>query len=324
MPKKVILDVDTGTDDSVAIMTALLSPDIQLEAICTTWGNLTIEETTRNTLAVVERMGADVPVYKGCHTAMCKMLVGDRLPRQSRIAYNEQGEVIPMHLSDMGLPDPTIKEQPTPATLFYIDYLKKATEPVTLIPVGSLTNLGHAFRIAPEIVRNVEKIVIMGGGNKISNVTMRTEANVWCDPEAAQIVLHSGAEVLWVPLDATHEGCLTLEDCQRFRALNTFAGDFTAELTEHRIKVYGQTQPLSVPDAAPVHDALAVCAVIDPTVLKDVEHVHCEIGFNDFGDGQTIIDRREKPDAPNCWWAYDADRFKFADMLCDILGRGCK
>lgn len=64
--------------------------------------------------------------------------------------------------------------------------------------------------------------------------------------------------------------------------------------------------------------------MIDPTVLKDVEHVHCEIGFNDFGDGQTIIDRREKPDAPNCWWAYDADRFKFADMLCDILGRGCK
>lgn len=313
-PIKVILDVDTGSDDAVAIITAILRPELQVEAICSVNGNVDIDHTTDNTLRVVQALGADVPVYRGCAAPMVRDLVPNRLPKMQKDPVVD-GKALHMHETVLNLPAPTIREQEMPATLFYIDYLKHATEKVTLIPVGPLTNLGHAFRIAPEIVKNVEKIVIMGGGDHVSNVTGCAEFNIWQDAEAAQIVLKSGAPILWVSLDATHTGCLTLDDCARFREINTLASNFTAELVEHRIKVHNAGQPLDVPDAAAVHDALAVCAVIDESVLTDIRDVHLEVALNDYGEGETIVDRREKPDAPNCRFAYVGDRHRFARML---------
>ncbi len=328
MAKKIILDVDTGSDDAVAIMAAILSEDIDLVALCTVWGNLDIDHTTDNTLRLVEAMGKGdkIPVYKGCHTAMCKYLYDDRLEDRknldgsgARVARDENGNPIHMHEPELDLPAPTIKEQAMPATLFYIDYLRNATEKLTLVPVGPRTNLGHALRIAPDIVKNIEEIVIMGGGDKVGNVTGCAEANIWHDPEAAEIVANCGARVVWVPLDATHSACLTKDDCERFRALGTFAGNFAADLTAHRIVVHNATQPLEIPDAAAVHDALCICYLIDPTVLDDLRPVHISVSFGDWGDGETIVDRREGHIEPNGYFAFHGDRVKFANILCDVF-----
>ena len=103
--------------------------------------------------------------------------------------------------------------------------------------------------------------------------------------------------------------------------LNTVAGKFIAELCEQRIIVHNATQPLDVPDAAAVHDALCIAYLIDPTVLKDVRHVHCNVGFRDFCEGQTILDMRYFTEPANCWFAFDGDRFKFADILCDLASK---
>lgn len=328
MARKIILDVDTGSDDAVAIMAAVLSQDIQLEAVCSVAGNKDIDKTTENTLRVVQLLGADVPVYRGCKEPLVKFLCPDRLDRASRgcrgTMVDENGKVHMMHSDYLDIPPAVIHEQELTAPEFYVQYLRRATEKVTLVAVGPLTNLAVALTMDPSLVEKVEEIVIMGGGYNITNVSPTAEFNIWYDPEAAQRVLHCGAKITLVPLDATHAACLTLDDCRRFEALGTVSGKFAAELCRQRIEMHTMGQPLAVPDAAAVHDALCIAYLIDPTVLKDVRHVHCDIGFRDFCEGQTILDPRYYTEEKNCYFAFDGDRFKFADILCDLFARDKK
>ena len=321
MARKIILDVDTGSDDAVAIMAAILSPDIQLEAVCSVAGNKDIDKTTENTLRVVELLGAEVPVYRGCREPLVKFLCPDRLEREEKKKVVKDGKVVEMHSDYLDIPTATIREQDISAVEFYVQYLRQAKEPVTLVAVGPLTNVAMALMVDGTIVEKIEEIVVMGGGYNITNVTPTAEFNIWYDPEAAQRVISSGVRVTMVPLDATHAACITLDDCKRFRALNTVSGDFAAELCEQRIVMHNAAQPLDVPDAAAVHDALCIAYLIDPGVLKDVRHVHCVVGFRDFCEGQTIVDPRYYTEEKNCYYAFDGDRFKFVDVLCDLFAR---
>ena len=325
MARKIILDVDTGSDDAVAIMAAVLSEDIQLVGLCSVAGNKDIDKTTENTLRVVQYLGADVPVYRGCRAPLVKFLCPDRLPlRRAKGPLVIDGKEIQMHSDYLDIPPAKIKEQPISAPEFYVQYLRAAEEPVTIVAVGPLTNVAMALMLDPKIHDKIEEIVVMGGGYNITNTSPSSEFNIWYDPEAAQHVVHSGVKVTLVPLDATHAACITLDDCKRFRALHTKAGNFAAALCEQRIMVHNDSQPLDVPDAAAVHDALCIAYLIDPTVLKDVRHVHCDIGFRDFCEGQTILDMRYYTEPKNCYFAFDGDRFKFADILCDLFARSEK
>lgn len=321
MAIKVILDVDTGSDDAVAIMAAALSPDIDLVAICTVWGNKAIKNTTDNTLRLVDAMGLKVPVYKGCDTAMVKYLTQDYVENKPRAVVMHNGKPFTMHSEHLDLPNAVTKPQDMPAACFYVDYLRKATEKITLVPVGPLTNVALALRIAPDIAEKIDQIVIMGGGSKISNCNPWSESNIWHDPEAAQIVANCGAKVVWVPLDATHEACITIDDVKRFREIGSFSANFAAEQCQQRIIVHNAQQPLDIPDAAAVHDALCIAYLIDPTVITDLRHCHIEIGLSGYGEGQTIVDQRAFPLEKNGYFAYHADRFKFVDILCDCFSR---
>ncbi len=320
MAEKIILDVDTGSDDAVAIMTAILSPEIQLEAICSVAGNKAIDKTTENTLRVVQYLDADVPVYRGCAEPLVKFLREDRLPLRT---FDKQvmvdGKEVQMHADYLEIPEAEIKEREIPAPVFYLHYLRQAEEPITLIAVGPLTNLAVAFMLDPNIVEKIKKIVIMGGGYEVTNASSTAEFNIWYDPEAAQRVLDSGAELVFVPLDATHAACVSQADCARFRESGTKSSIFAAELIEQRIIMHNAFQPLEIPDAAAVHDALAVCYVIDKFVLKDVRQVHCAIGFRGLAEGQTVIDPRYVTEAKNCSFAFDGDRKRFVEMLSEIL-----
>lgn len=322
MVEKIILDVDTGSDDAVAIMTALLSPDIQVEALCSVAGNKDIDKTTENTLRVVELLGADVPVYRGCKQPLVKFLRDDRLPPIKTNSKGEvDGEVIQMHADYLDLPHATIHEMEVPAPMFYVEYLRKLKEPITIVAVGPLTNVAMALMLDPEIVNHIKQIVIMGGGYQVANVTSTAEFNIWFDPEAAQKVLNCGAKIVFVPLDATHAACVSGDDCKRLHEINTKASHFAADLIEQRIIAHNAFQPLAVPNAAAVHDALAVCSLIDPSVLKDLRHVHCDIGFSDYSEGQTVIDPRFLTEEKNCYFAFDGDRVKFVDLLCEIFAQ---
>lgn len=327
MARKIILDVDTGSDDAVAIMAAILSPEIQLEALCSVDGNKDIDKTTENTLRVVQLLGSNVPVYRGCRGPLVKDLCPDHVKsrRAHLVSYvDENGNKIQMHSDYLNIPAAVIKEQPISAVEFYVQYLRETKEPVTIVAVGPLTNVAMALMIEPKIIDKIQEIVIMGGGYNITNETPTAEFNIYHDPEAAQRVIHCGAKVTLVPLDATHAACITKDDCRRFRDLHTVSGNFAADLCEQRIVMHNLGQPLAVPDAAAVHDALCIAYLIDPSVLKDVRHVHCDVGFRDFSEGQTILDPRYYTEEKNCYFAFDGDRFKFADILCDLFARDKK
>jgi len=130
-----------------------------------------------------------------------------------------------------------------------------------------------ALRIAPSIVENIEEIVIMGGGYAINNVTAGAEFNFWIDPEAAKIVADCGAPMRIVPLDATHDAYISWEDSEEMLAENSKASKFCGLLMQQRITGYNLFQPLPIHNTAPIHDALAVAALIDPEVLQDLHEV---------------------------------------------------
>ncbi|MBC2871836.1 nucleoside hydrolase [Bittarella massiliensis] len=321
--RKVILDVDTGADDAVAIMLALLAPELEVIGICSVNGNREVRLTTDNTLRVLDLLGrGEVPVYRGCEYPMVSTLKPGRKPN---IPWREgmmTGVEALVHGDHLEIPETDLKEQEECAVSYLVHALKNAKEKITLIPVGPLTNIGMALRVAPEITENIEEIMIMGGGFLTNNSSAVSEYNVWVDPEAAEIVMQSGCKITWVPLDATHECYLTTEDAAEIRKLGTKTADAVAAIIEKRTKGYSNDVDMKEYSGAPVHDALAVCALLDPTVLTEVEEVNCHVDIAaGYADGQTCLDRRMRTnkEAPNCRFAMHADREKFRSMVIDIL-----
>ena len=324
--EKIILDVDTGSDDAVAIICAALSSKIHLHSICTVWGNRPLHQTTENTLRVVDMLGIGetVPVYPGCACSMVSTLLPNR-----RGGYGGQrksvngGEEISMHQETIDeLPKSHTLPQEKKAVLHYIDTIMNGEDgEFTLVPVGPLTNIAMALRIEPRIAQKVKQIVLMGGGCRRTNSTAAAEFNIWGDPEAAQIVFTSGANITVVPLDATHNACINSDEVEELYKLGTPASICVADMVKHRIAAYSQLQPMARLDSAPVHDALTVCYLIQPDVLEQIQLVRCDVDISGgIADGQTIVDPRTYTDHPkNVNFAFFANRDKFSNLLFAIL-----
>jgi len=315
MPTKVILDVDTGTDDAVALMTAALSPDLELVGATTVNGNTTIDYTTENTLRVFDWIGMpQVPVYRGVDRPLVRTDV------KRGMATRIHGDLLDLPPVSNGA---TL--QPGNAVDWLIETYLASDGDVVLCPVGPLTNIAMAIVKAPEILEKVPEIVIMGGAHDHGNITASAEFNIWLDPEAARIVVNCGRPIRMVPLDATHRALVSTEDAARLRALGTPAGEAAARFVLQRIDGYDATQPMPRRGdalAAPVHDALAVCAIIDPTILT-TEHIPVDVEIHaELSLGRTVCDFRFRSGKPaNVHFAMDADEPKFNRMLLEILGR---
>ena len=320
MPRKIILDVDTGSDDALAIMLAYMHEDIDLVAVCTVNGNQPLEKTTENTLRVRDLLKADFPVYKGAASSLCRNLVVPRTTRASNVdAYDEMGNKIHIHKDLFDLPASTRGVEDMPAALFYVDYLSKTKEPITLVPVGPLTNVALALLIKPEIVDNIEEIVIMGGGCNIANVTSSAEFNIWDDPEAALRVLHCGAKITMVPLDATHTAYISQADSDELKKMNNPASLFASSQLDVRIMVHDQCQPLEHKGTCALHDPLCIAYLIDSRVLTDVRFCNVEVALSGFAEGQTIVDQRAYQDNRNVHYAFAGDPKLFSKILLDTF-----
>lgn len=319
MAKKIILDVDTGSDDAVAIMTALGCEELEVLGICCVWGNLDVEDTTENTLRLVSALGKDTPVYKGAPTAIAKYL--ERAVKEDLKPIIKDGKEVRIHYKRLeGLEEETDKKaEKKDAISFYIDCLGNAKEKITVITVGPMTNLGLALSAVPSIAQNIEELIIMGGTDRLGNVSECAEANIWHDPEAAKIALNAGMPVTFVSLDATHSASLTLEDAAKLRGLGTFSGKFTSRIIEQRTEFDSAACGREL-DRTPVHDSLAVCAAIDKTVITEAENCRVRIALSGLAEGRTIIDRREVPGKPNCTFAMKASHEKYMEMLMKYLG----
>jgi inosine-uridine nucleoside N-ribohydrolase len=325
---KVILDCDTGSDDAVAIMLAILSDKVDLLGVCTVAGNKEINFTTDNTLRVIDLLGADVPVFRGCSGSMVTKLVPGRRGNYSGMTgvttenVDANGNVIQYHSDCLPIDPPTSKERPEHAVFWLIDTLMKSSGDIVIVPTGPLTNLAMALRIEPRIADKIAEVVFMGGGFKVFNSTSCSEFNIWADPEAAQIVLSSGIKkITMVPLDATHRANFSRSDADELRAHGTTLCNAVADLLEERILAYDAYQPQDELGTAPLHDALALAYVFEPEVLKDVRFMRVDVDCSGgFADGSTLCDTRAYPDRPrNCYVALDANRARFVKLTKDLL-----
>jgi inosine-uridine nucleoside N-ribohydrolase len=313
MAQKVILDVDTGTDDAVALMLSALHPDLELVAATTVNGNVPVDHCTENSLRVFDHIGVPVPVYEGVATPIER----DDFPIP-RGAIQSSNAV---HGGYLDIPPSRSSKQASGAVEFLIETYLAATDEIILVPVGPLSNVATALIREPRLKDRIPALVIMGGANRYGNVTPRAEFNVWADPEAARIVINSGvAKITLVPLDATHQALVSLDDCAALRALGTPAGDAAATFTERRIHGYDTTQPMKRPNAAPVHDALAVASIVDPSVIT-THRLHVDVETKgELTVGETVVDTnfRSRRD-PNVDIALDADERRFVAILLETF-----
>jgi inosine-uridine nucleoside N-ribohydrolase len=319
MPKrKLILDVDTGTDDAVAIMCAALHPELELVACTTVNGNVEVQYCTNNTLRALGAAGrGDIPVYEGVDRPLAR--ADFPVPRADMFQNGVHGRELP-------IPDTDLKKRDGSAIDFLIDTYRNTTDEIVLMPVGPLSNIATVLAVYPQLVDKVPEVIIMGGAHHKGNVTPQAEFNIWGDPEAAAKVFRAGfRKVTMIPLDATHKALVSAERAGRLRALGTTAGAAAAAFIEQRIRAYDDNQPMEERNAAPVHDALCVNFMVDPTVV-DTLHRHVDVECHGtLTVGRTVVDThyRNRKD-PNCHVAFGADREKFCDFLESTLALGPK
>jgi len=212
------------------------------------------------------------------------------------------------------------------AAVFLVNHFAQAAaagEDVTLVAVGPLTNVAMALKLDVMFHKNVKRLVIMGGGHEVPNVTPSAEFNIWADPEAAHVVMTSGIEeIVLVPLDATHQALVSTDDCAKLRELGTAAGEATAIFTERRIRAYDASQPMARSNAAPVHDALCIAFLVERSVI-DINKYWVDVEtYGALTVGRTVVDtHRRSGQEPNVWVALGADENMFVRMLISTFGR---
>ncbi|MEA4911095.1 MAG: nucleoside hydrolase [Oscillospiraceae bacterium] len=296
--RKLIFDCDTGTDDAVALTALLLSDTVDIVGVTSVHGNRPVENTTDNNLRLVEFLGMDVPVYKGCAAALVRDLTAGREynTRMQRVRAVVDGEEIRIHEATLKLPAAAKRAQPQHACAFIVDTLRAAKEPIDVAAVGPLTNIAVALRMAPEIAQKIGTLYIMGGGLYTGNRTPVAEANFYDDPEAAEIVLTSGINILLGPIEGNVAGATyTLDDIAAIEALGTKTALWTGRLLRDFIErcriLFGGD-----PTSCCIHDYAAVAPAIDPATATDVRREICRVDFSGgMADGQLVVDRRGAP-----------------------------
>ncbi len=316
--RKLILDVDTGTDDAVAIMCAALHPDLDLVACTSVNGNVEVQYCTNNTLRALEFCGrGDIPVFEGLSAPIARP--DFPIPRAEKFDNGVHGRELP-------IPDTTLRKQDTHAVDFLIDTYRNTADEIVLMPVGPLSNIAAALAVYPKLVDRIPEVIIMGGAHHKGNITPSAEFNIWGDPEAAAKVFAAGfAKVTLIPLDATHKALVSMERAKKLAALGTNAGLGASRFIEQRIRAYDDNQPMEERNAAPVHDALCVAAMLHPDILTTLfRHVDVETDGR-LTVGRTVVDTHYRNGkAPNCHVAFGADRERFCDFLQETLNAGPK
>lgn len=309
MARRIVIDTDPGQDDAVAILLALASPELEVLGITTVAGNVPLPLTTRNALKIRELAGRwDVPVYPGCSRPILRPL------------YTAEYVHGPTGIDGADLPEPEGLPEDRHAVDFLVDLLLSTSEPVTICPIGPLTNIALAIVKEPRIVPMIEEIALMGGGFfEGGNTTPAAEFNIYVDPHAAQIVLSSGAPVTMFPLDVTHRALLLPEHVAALRRLGTPVGEAVAGMLDyyerHDVDKYGMA-------GAPLHDPCVVAYLIEPALFTGRRcHVEVET-VSETTMGMTVVDwwgvtGRE----PNALVMRDVDADGFRRLVLDRLAR---
>jgi len=300
MARKVILDMDPGIDDALAILFACRSPELEILGISVVSGNVHASKGVVNALRTLEVVGRqDIPVYMG----QTKPLL--RKHESAEEFHGSDG------LGDAGLPMPSGKPRPERGVKFIVDTVMNS-EPgeVTLISTGPLTDIASAILLEPEIVKRVDRLIMMGGAYNVTqygfgNATPVSEYNIYADPEAAKVVFESGIPITAVGLDVTTDpsAVLTREHYEELSKLDSKTARFATAITKRLIERYGIIQ---------LHDPMAVCYAVDESLFKTSPYKVVVVTGDGVTRGQTIADRR--------MWIPEAERKPNADIVCWVDG----
>lgn len=298
----VILDGDPGHDDAIAWVLANAAPMLRICAVTSVCGNQTIEKTTYNAGRIMTLIGLDVPLAAG----RVKPLIADAI-----IAPTVHGQ---SGLDGPALPEPKHQPVDMDACALMAKVLTESDEPVVLIPTGPLTNVAALLLLYPELKPKIRHIYLMGGGIDFGNWTPAAEFNILVDPEAADIVFRSGVPITMAGLDVTEKALVFPADFERIRALKNPVATVVAEWLDffynfHRGLGYA---------GAPVHDAVAVAALVKPELMTTRDmYVEIETA-GDYCRGATIGDRLGvRKQKPNATCIMGIDRDGFADLLVE-------
>ncbi len=306
-PKPVILDVDPGIDDALAILLAVRSPELDVRAMTVVFGNVELELGVSNALKLLELAGrTDIPVAKGESAP----LVGDALTAKN--VHGENG------IGNVNLPEPKIKLYAGGALRLLAETLAASPEPVTLLPVGPLTNIALFLKTHPELRPKIREIVSMGGTAAAPGTVLPTVSfNILNDPEAAAIVYRSGIPVTMIGLDVTSKTVLTPERIARFAG----SSDPIERFVEAVVSFHRNTRRA---DGVVVHDPLAVASVVDPSFVE-IELLPVDVELRgELTRGQMVVDRRAEATwrtgaARSTRVALDVDAERFLDFLIGRL-----
>lgn len=280
-PRRVIIDTDPGCDDAMAILLALNSPELRVEALTVVPGNVVAEQGLQNALRIVSLAGrCDIPVAGGAQHPLVQKLI------TAEYWHGKNG------LANIELPQPKCAADPRFAPDLIIELVHKYPHQVTLAPIGPLTNIALALSKDPSIAGLVKEVVLMGGSISGGNVTAAAEANINNDPEAAQIVFNAGWPLIMVGLDVTEKTLFTPAHLAELQKAHGPENDFAVGVLRFMVdlgKRFGF-------HGTPMHDPLAVGAAIDRGVVTTRDmRVHVETR-GEFTRGETVAYRTNAAD----------------------------
>jgi inosine-uridine nucleoside N-ribohydrolase len=275
-PRRVIIDTDPGTDDAMAIILALNSPEFKVEALTVVPGNVDSQQGLENALKIVSLAGrCDITVARGAQHPLNQKLI------TAQFWHGKNG------LADVELPPSKCKADPRFGPDLIIEMIHKYPHEITLIPVGPLTNIALAVSKDPSIVGLVTDIVIMGGSIGGGNVNGAAEANIYNDPEAAQIVFNAGWMVTMVGSDVGERTLITRKYLVELQSSHGPQSDFIAKIANF----YLTRSEKSGYSGAAMYDPLAVGIALDPT-LGTLKEMHVDVETKgEFTRGETVANR---------------------------------
>lgn len=307
MPR-IILDTDPGIDDALALLLALASPEVQLEAVTTVSGNVDVEQTTRNALSLLTLAGrTDIPVARGCRYPLV------RQPLYAAYVHGQNG------LGEVTLPEPTIQPVGQHAIELIIERVLQSPGEITLVAIGPVTNLALALRREPRIAQAVREVVIMGGALRVpGNTTPSAEFNVLADPHAAQMVLQAGWPIRLVSLDTTMQTPLSRAQVDIFTQGGGKVKTFIKQMLAYYFDVFAPQYKVS---ALHMHDPLCLGVAFQPDFITwEPSYVDVELnGTLTLGETVAFFNRPNAP-APNVQASVGVDAERFVQLFLDRVG----
>jgi purine nucleosidase len=255
MTKRIIVDTDPGIDDALAILLALASPEVQLEALTVAVGNCSTAQGVANALSVLQLAGAShIPVAAGLERPLIQpVLTAPETHGATGLGYAQLPPPVQSAVSQHGVD-------------LLIERILAAPGEITLVAIAPLTNLALAIRREPAIIPAVKEVIIMGGAlQHTGNTTPQAEFNTYVDPHAAHIVFHTSWPMTLVPLDVTYQCVFTPADVARLLAIKSPITQFIADSTRFYMEFHDEYQAI---DGCVINDPLALTLVFAPDLVQ--------------------------------------------------------